>query len=100
MPTTLTQARREAALGNLTRVVRAAHRIKSSASTIGMRSFATLAAALELAALAKDQARVELQLVALEQHLPAAMDKLQSVWDQIQRERTNPSSSLAGQAHQ
>ncbi len=100
VPTTLTQARREAALGNLTRVVRAAHRIKSSASTIGMRSFATLAAALELAGLAKDQARVELQLVALEQHLPAAMDKLQSVWDQIQRQRTNPSSSLAGQAHQ
>jgi two-component system sensor histidine kinase TorS len=99
VPATLMQARREAALGNMTRVVRAAHRIKSSASTIGMRSFATLAAALELAGLAKNEARVVLALGVLEQHLPAAMEKLRSVWDQVQRRRTNPNSSLTSDAH-
>ena len=84
VPATLAQARQEAHRGNMLRVIRAAHRIKSSASTIGLRSLASLAEALEAAALAKDKVQVDLLLIELAQKLPTALDNLQACWVQVQ----------------
>ena len=90
VPAILAQAGQEARLGNMSLVVRAAHRMKSSATTIGLASLATLAAAIESAATTKDQGRVKLLLAELEQQLPAAIANLKMLWSQVRSQQTRP----------
>jgi len=84
-PNVLAQARQAAAQGRLAQVGHAAHRMKSSASTLGLGPLANLAAALESAALAGDHDQVELALGDLTQSLPTSIIDLQTLWAQVKR---------------
>ena len=84
VPATLAQARRAIHEGNRKLLVSAAHRVKSSASTIGLGSLANMAAALEAAAGEGAHEQVEILMVELECGLPDVMTCLQMLWADVQ----------------
>lgn len=85
VPATLAQARRAIYEGNDKLLVSAAHRVKGSASTIGLGSLADMAAALEAAAVNGHHEQVEILMAELEHGLPNAMACLQMLWADLQR---------------
>ena len=85
VPATFAQARRAIYEGNDKLLVSAAHRVKSSASTIGLGSLADRAAALEAAAVNGHHEQVEILMAELEQGLADAMACLQTLWADVQR---------------
>ena len=86
IPATLAQARRAIHEGNGKLLVSAAHRVKSSASTIGLTSLANLAGKLEKAAFEGHHDRVEELIAKLEDGLPDVLESLQMLWIDIQRQ--------------
>ena len=94
VPTSLAQAQRNNQAGDLQRVERAAHRIKSSAATLGLSALAEVAAALETAATEGAQTNVARLLLEFEQRLPEEIGHLQTRWSELQRQavRTRPTS--------
>ena len=86
VPVTLVQAKHANHEGNRKLLVSAAHRVKSSASTIGLGSLATMAAALEAAAMEGHHEQVEILMAELEHGLPDVMACLQMLWADVQRE--------------
>lgn len=86
VPATLAQARRAIHEGNGKLLVSAAHRVKSSASTIGLGSLANMAAMLETAAVEGQQERVEMLMAELEHGLSDVMASLQMLWADVQRQ--------------
>ena len=84
VPATLAQARRAIHEGNRKLLVSAAHRVKSSASTIGLGSLANMAAALEAVAGEGAHEQVEILMVELEHGLPDVMTCLQMLWADVQ----------------
>ena len=90
VPTSLAQAQRDNQAGDLQRVERAAHRIKSSAATLGLSALAEVAAALETAAAEGAQTNVARLLREFEQRLPEEMGHLQTLWSELQRQAVRP----------
>ena len=90
VPATVAQARRAIHEGNGKLLVSAAHRVKSSASTIGLGSLAKMAAALEAAAVAGHHAQVEVLMAELANGLPEALAGLQRLWAEVQRQHAVP----------
>lgn len=86
VPATLAQARRAIHEGNGKLLVSAAHRVKSSASTIGLGSLANMAATLETAAVEGHHERVEILMAELEHGFPDVMANLQMLWADVQRQ--------------
>lgn len=84
-PATLAQAKGAFLEGNHELLVRSAHRLKSSASTMGLRSLADVAAVLEAAAVERQDARVDVLLAELTHWLPDVMAGLQVLWADVQR---------------
>ncbi len=70
--------------GAIEQVARAAHRLKSSASTVGLFRLADLAAASEEMATQGDLAGLERAVDELSVALPAAIATLQMAWEQVQ----------------
>ena len=67
-------------------LVSAAHRVKSSASTLGLESLANMAAKLETAAIEGHHDRVAILMAELEHGLPDVLESLQMLWIDIQRQ--------------
>lgn len=84
-PATVAEARRAVREGTNADLVRAAHRMKSSASTLGLRRLTMLAASLEDAAAEGFKDRVDGLMVELGDELLAAMAALQAAWDAVRR---------------
>ncbi len=85
-PATLEEAKNGLREGNIKQVLRAAHRMKSSASTVGLRQLAVLAGSLEAAAAKGLEDRVETLMGELEHGLPDAIAALQTAWDDVRRQ--------------
>ncbi len=90
VPATVAQASRAIQEGNGKLLVSAAHRLKSSASTMGLGSLAKMAAALEAAAVVGHHAQVEMLMAELEYGLPEALAVLQRLWAEVQRQHALP----------
>jgi two-component system sensor histidine kinase/response regulator len=91
MPATLAQARLAFVDGNNSLLLRSVHRMKSSASTIGLHALADLAATLE-AAIAKEQhAQIHSLMAELEKRLPEAMASLAVLWADVQQKQADSS---------
>lgn len=88
VPTTLAQARQALVDGNNKLLVNAVHRMKSSASTVGLSALASSAAALETAAVNGQHARVDTLMAELEHGLPDAMSSLAGLWANVQRRQS------------
>jgi len=86
VPANLAQAQRDNQAGDLQRVERAAHRIKSSAATLGLSTLAEAAAALEAAAAEGEQTTVARMLSEIEQWLPEEISRLQALWSELQHQ--------------
>jgi HPt (histidine-containing phosphotransfer) domain-containing protein len=87
IPATLTLARQAFAEGNNNLLVRTVHRMKSSASTVGLRSLADMAARLEAAVLDGQHAQIDTLMAELEQRLPDVMASLAVLWADVQRKQ-------------
>ncbi len=88
VPITLAQAKRAIHEGNGKLLVSAAHRVKSSASTIGLRSLANMAGKLETAAVEGHHDQVEILMAELEHGLPEVLASLQMLWTDVQHQYT------------
>jgi signal transduction histidine kinase/CheY-like chemotaxis protein/HPt (histidine-containing phosphotransfer) domain-containing protein len=87
VPIALAEARQAFGDGNNKTLVRAVHRMKSSASTVGLRSLADMAATLEEAALDGQYARIETLMTELEQRLPDVVASFAQLWADLQRKQ-------------
>jgi signal transduction histidine kinase/DNA-binding response OmpR family regulator len=85
-PATLEEAKNGLREGNVKHVVRAAHRMKSSASTLGLRQLAALAGSLEAAATKGLEGRVDTLMAELAHGLPEAIAALRAAWDDVRRQ--------------
>jgi signal transduction histidine kinase/CheY-like chemotaxis protein len=81
VPATLEEAKNGFREGDIKHVISAAHRLKSSASTLGLTQLAILAGSLEAAATKGLEARVETLMGELEHGVPDAIAALQTAWD-------------------
>ena len=90
-PETLAQAKLGLREGDFQLVLQAAHRMKSSASTIGFGSLADLAASLEAAASDGHKNRVAILMAELERWVPVVSERLKRV-------RNDPQSQSATSA--
>ncbi len=79
-PTALAQAQSSCRLGEAAHLVNAIHRLKSSASTIGLWPLAELAAEIEAMALQGVDEALARRLELLAQSLPLAIVALQTAW--------------------
>jgi signal transduction histidine kinase/DNA-binding response OmpR family regulator len=87
MPANLAQARLAFADGNNSLLLRAVHRMKSSASTIGLRALTDMAAALEAAIVEGQHTQIHTLMAELEQQLPDAMASLAMLWADVQQKQ-------------
>lgn len=88
IPATLAQAKQALADGNCKLLLNTVHRMKSSASTVGLRSLADMAAKLEAAVVNEQAAQIDTLMVELEQRLPGAMASLAVLWTDVQQKQT------------
>jgi HPt (histidine-containing phosphotransfer) domain-containing protein len=72
--------------GDIKHVISAAHRMKSSASTLGLTQLAILAGSLEAAATKGLEDRVETLMGELAHGVPDAIAALQTAWDDVHRQ--------------
>jgi len=91
MPATIAQARQAFVDGNNSLLLRSVHRMKSSASTIGLRALADMAATLEAAIAEEQNARIHTLMAELEQRLPDAMANLAVLWADVQQKQADSS---------
>ncbi len=87
IPATLALARQAFADGDNKLLVRTVHRMKSSASTVGLRSLADMAATLEATVVDGQHAQIDILLAELEQRLPDVMASLAVLWTDVQRKQ-------------
>ena len=85
VPDILVNARQEFDTRNSKNLIRAAHRIKRSASTLGLRNIADLAGALESTTAKSCDERAEKLIAQLEHSLPEAIESLQTAMDTMRR---------------
>ena len=83
-PVKLAQAKLGLHEGDFQLVLQAAHRMKSSASTIGFGSLADLAASLETAASDGQENRVDILMAELERWVPVVSERLERVRNDLQ----------------
>ncbi len=89
VPTILAAALQDFQAGQQAQVVRAAHRIKSSASTLGLCQLAALAQALETQVVHGSAQQVEPLLAQLQPCLAQATEALQALLAQLRRPSTD-----------
>ena len=82
---TLAEAQQAMRSGSSSTVVRAIHRMKSSAATLGLHRLFRLAAAIEVAATKRIDERLERLLDELKQALPETIAALEAQWESCQR---------------
>ena len=82
-PNILASARHDFREGRMGGVVRAAHRIKSSAATLGLQAITCLAESLETVATQGSGDRVESLIAQLENSLMPAIQSLEAVLDEL-----------------
>ena len=87
IPASLTLARQAFADGNNKLLVRTVHRMKSSASTVGLRSLADMAATLEATVADGQHAQIDALLAELEHRLPDVIASLAVLWADVQRKQ-------------
>ena len=87
IPATLAQAKQALTDGNGKLLLNKVHRMKSSASTIGLRSLADMAAKLEAAVVNEQAAQIDTLMVELEQRLPDAIASLAVLWEDVQQKQ-------------
>jgi HPt (histidine-containing phosphotransfer) domain-containing protein len=85
MPATFAQARLAFVDGNNSLLLRSVHRMKSSASTIGLHALADMAATLEAAIAEEQHAKIHSLMAELEKRLPDAMASLAVLWADVQQ---------------
>jgi signal transduction histidine kinase/HPt (histidine-containing phosphotransfer) domain-containing protein/ActR/RegA family two-component response regulator len=85
-PETLEQAKLGLREGDFQLVLQAAHRMKSSASTIGFGSLADLAATLEAAASDGHKDKIAILMAELERRVPVVSERLKRFRDDPQRQ--------------
>jgi signal transduction histidine kinase/CheY-like chemotaxis protein len=85
-PATLEEAKNGFREGDIKHVISAAHRMKSSASTLGLTQLAILAGSLEAAATKGLEDRVETLMGELAHGVPDAIAALQTAWDDVHRQ--------------
>ncbi len=84
---TVAEAQRALREGSVKNVAHAAHRMKSSAATIGLRRLTGRAALIETAAAQGFDERLEPLLDEIEQRLPEAIAALKSAWEAVKSKR-------------
>jgi len=94
-PTALAQAQNSFRLGATTSLVNAAHRLKSSASTIGLFALAELAAQVERLAQKEPNQTLARRLDQLAQSLPLSIVALQAAWQVAKPQGLSPRASGA-----
>jgi HPt (histidine-containing phosphotransfer) domain-containing protein len=85
VPDILVNARQEFDNRNTKNLIRAAHRIKSSAATLGLLNIADLAGALESTTAKSCDERAEKLITQLEHSLPETIESLQTAMDTMRR---------------
>ncbi len=87
MPATFAQAKQAFADGNNSLLLRSVHRIKGSASTIGLLALADMAAKLEATVVEGQHAQIHTLLTELEQRLPGVMASLAVLWAEVKQKQ-------------